>query len=230
MAAKPNKDDLLSSISTRQRQIVDVIANSISLRGYAPSYREIGNAVGLKSTSSVSYQIDELCRKGIIKRDLKRPRAMMICVEVPGVSRSFTEPEQMDEERFTPPSYVPVVGQIAAGSPILAEEHVEDHFALPIELVGSGDDTFVLQVKGDSMMDAGIFEDDWVVVKETKVARNGDFVAAMLTDDIEPAATVKEFISNDTGVWLMPHNEAYDPIPGEHASIMGRVVAVFRKL
>ncbi|WP_018023858.1 transcriptional repressor LexA [Corynebacterium ulceribovis] len=230
MAAKSKNDDLLNGITNRQRQIVDVISNSMSLRGYAPSYREIGNAVGLKSTSSVSYQVDELCKKGIIKRDPNRPRAMVICVDLPGSKRTFAEPDVVDEERHTPPSYVPVVGQIAAGSPILAEEHVEDHFALPIEVVGDGENSFVLQVKGDSMVDAGILEDDWVVVKETKVAQNGDFVAAMLTDDIEPAATVKEFISNDTGIWLMPHNRAYSPIPGEHATIMGRVVAVFRKL
>jgi repressor LexA len=214
-------------LSDRQRRIMDVIKDATRFRGYPPSIREICDAVGLNSTSSVSYHLRELERKGYLRREDNKPRAVDIrdfdddSAPRPGPKPVTTPvPEGMPS-----PSFVPVVGQIAAGSPILAEEHVEAHFPLPQELVGSGE-LFLLQVVGESMRDAGIFNGDWVAVRSQKVAELGDFVAAM----IDGEATVKEFQKDGNGVWLLPHNDLFEPIPGDDADILGRVVAVLRKI
>ena len=170
------------------------------------------------SPSSVAYQLKELERKGYLRRDPHRPRA--VDVRPP----SEVDPELMGMLRPTP-AYVPVLGRIAAGGPILAEESVEDVFPLPRELVGEGT-LFLLQVKGDSMIEAAICDGDWVVIRQQNVADNGDIVAAM----IDGEATVKTFRRKDGHVLLMPHNPAYEPIPGDDAVILGRVVTVLRKL
>jgi len=218
-----------TGLTARQRKVLEVIRDSVQRRGYPPSMREIGESVGLTSTSSVSHQLRALQSKGFLLRDPNRPRAVV--VRMPGSAARDNEPESYEtvsgeESASRPaPTYVPLVGRIAAGGPILAEEAVEDVFALPRQLVGEGTH-FLLNVTGDSMIEAAIADGDWVVVRQQPVAENGDIVAAM----IEGEATVKTFKRRDEGVWLMPHNPAYDPIPGDDATILGRVVAVLRKM
>jgi repressor LexA len=210
-----------SGLTARQRLILDVIRASVEHRGYPPSVREIGEAVGLLSTSSVAHQLSTLQKKGYLRRDPNRPRA--VDVRMPEPEEPSISAEEA-AERPTP-AYVPVVGQIAAGQPILAEESVEAVFPLPRELVGDGT-LFLLKVSGDSMIDAAIADGDWVVVRQQPVAENGDIVAAM----IDGEATVKTLRRRDGHVWLIPHNPAYPPIPADNATVLGRVVAVLRKL
>lgn len=215
----PEPVDDTSELTPRQRRVLDVIRAWVGTVGYPPSIREIGEAVGLTSTSSVAYQLRVLQQKGYLKRDPNRPRAVGVrpadIEELPAVT----------DEQQPRPTYVPVLGRIAAGGPILAEEAVEDVFPLPKELVGEGS-LFMLRVAGDSMIDAAIADGDWVVVRQQPSAENGDTVAAM----IEGEATVKTFKRRGGHVWLMPHNESYEPIPGDDASILGKVVAVMRRL
>ena len=210
-------------LTERQRTILDVIRASVTTRGYPPSIREIGDAVGLTSTSSVAHQLRTLERKGYLRRDPNRPRAVDVrsADELP--STAVTEVAGSDA--LPEPTFVPVLGRIAAGGPILAEQAVEDVFPLPKDLVGEGT-LFLLRVVGDSMVDAAITDGDWVVVRQQPVADNGDIVAAM----IDGEATVKTFKRRDGHLWLLPHNDAYQPIPGDDAVILGRVVAVLRKL
>jgi repressor LexA len=218
-----------TGLTQRQRMVLEVIRDSVQRRGYPPSMREIGEAVGLTSTSSVSHQLRTLQRKGYLRRDPNRPRAVE--VRVPGQPTVRVLPDSYEtaagEEVTTrpAPAYVPLVGRIAAGGPILAEEAVEDIFTLPKQLIGEGTH-FLLQVTGDSMIEAAIADGDWVVVRQQPVADNGDIVAAM----IDGEATVKTFKRSDDHVWLLPQNASYDPIPGDDATILGRVVAVLRKV
>ncbi|HEX5114030.1 MAG TPA: transcriptional repressor LexA [Pseudonocardiaceae bacterium] len=204
-------------LTERQRRVLEVIRDWLDRFGYPPSVREIGEAVGLTSTSSVAHQLRALERKGYLRRDPNRPRAV-------GVLPPDVDSDELGGNRPRP-TYVPVVGRIAAGGPILAEQAVEDVFPLPKEIVGEGS-LFLLKVVGDSMIDAAITDGDWVVVRQQPNAENGDIVAAM----IDGEATVKTFKRRDGHVWLMPHNEAYEPIPGDDASVLGRVVAVLRRL
>jgi repressor LexA len=208
-----------SDLTERQLEVLRVIRSSVRERGYPPSIREIGDAVGLTSTSSVAHQLRTLERKGFLKRDHNRPRAVNVQENDPGDG---------GDSGATPlptPTFVPVLGRIAAGGPILAEEAVEDVFPLPRELVGDGA-LFLLRVVGESMIDAAICDGDWVVVRQQNVADNGDIVAAM----IDGEATVKTFKRTDGHVWLMPHNPAFDPIPGDDAAILGKVVTVMRRI
>ncbi|WP_327119449.1 transcriptional repressor LexA [Nocardia sp. NBC_01730] len=221
-----------ADLTVRQRKVLEVIRTSVSERGYPPSIREIGDAVGLTSTSSVAHQLRALERKGFLRRDPNRPRA----VDVRGldeVVRSVTSlpvaavdgsDGAVDADRPVP-TFVPVLGRIAAGGPILAEQAVEDVFPLPRELVGDGS-LFLLKVVGQSMIDAAICDGDWVVVRQQNVADNGDIVAAM----IDGEATVKTFKRTGKDVWLMPHNPVFEPIPGNDAQILGKVVTVIRKI
>ncbi|WAJ47035.1 transcriptional repressor LexA [Mycobacterium sp. Aquia_216] len=213
-----------SSLTQRQRTILNVIRESVTTRGYPPSIREIGDAVGLTSTSSVAHQLRTLERKGFLRRDPNRPRA----VDVRGADEMVVAApatEVAGSDALPEPTYVPVLGRIAAGGPILAEEAVEDVFPLPRELVGEGT-LFLLKVVGDSMVEAAICDGDWVVVRQQNVADNGDIVAAMLDGE----ATVKTFKRAGGQVWLMPHNPAFDPIPGNEATVLGKVVTVIRKV
>ena len=212
-----------TKLTERQRTILEVIRESVTSRGYPPSIREIGDAVGLTSTSSVAHQLRTLERKGYLRRDPNRPRA----VDVRGVDDTPTAPvtDVAGSDALPEPTFVPVLGRIAAGGPILAEEAVEDVFPLPRELVGDGA-LFLLKVVGESMVDAAICDGDWVVVRQQNVADNGDIVAAM----IDGEATVKTFKRAGGQVWLMPHNPAFDPIPGNDAAILGKVVTVIRKI
>jgi repressor LexA len=213
------------SLTERQRTILNVIRASVTSRGYPPSIREIGDAVGLTSTSSVAHQLRTLERKGYLRRDPNRPRA----VDVRGSDETAARPSALTEvagsDALPEPTFVPVLGRIAAGGPILAEEAVEDVFPLPRELVGEGT-LFLLKVVGDSMVEAAICDGDWVVVRQQHVADNGDIVAAM----IDGEATVKTFKRAGGQVWLMPHNPAFDPIPGNDATVLGKVVTVIRKI
>jgi repressor LexA len=215
-------------LTSRQRLVLETIRDSVEKRGYPPSMREIGAVVGLTSPSSVAHQLSTLERKGYLRRDPNRPRAME--VTMPGEAHAVrpvegeADPTGSGDAR-PQPSYVPVVGRIAAGGPILAEQAVEDVFPLPRQLVGEGQ-LFLLKVVGDSMIDAAICDGDWVVVRQQPVADNGDIVAAMLDNE----ATVKTFKRRDGHIWLIPHNTAYDPIPGDEATILGRVVAVLRRV
>jgi repressor LexA len=216
-------------LTQRQRRVLEVIRDSIERRGYPPSVREIGEAVGLSSASSVAHQLSVLQKKGWLRRDPNRPRALD--VRLPGDSPHTapapapTEVGLGDETQVPAPTYVPLVGRIAAGGPVLAEQAVEDVFPLPRELVGEGT-LFMLKVAGDSMVEAAICDGDWVVVRQQPTAENGEIVAAM----IDGEATVKTYKRRDGHVWLMPHNPAYEPIPGDDATVLGRVVSVLRRV
>jgi repressor LexA len=213
-------------LTHRQRRVLEVIRDSVERRGYPPSMREIGEAVGLTSPSSVAHQLTTLERKGFLRRDPNRPRAIEVILPGDGRTQAAASYDETDSGAARPaPSYVPVVGRIAAGGPILAEQVVEDVFPLPRQLVGEGQ-LFLLKVAGDSMVDAAICDGDWVVVRQQPVADNGDIVAAM----IEGEATVKTFKRKDGHVWLLPHNRAYEPIDGDQATVLGRVVAVLRRV
>jgi repressor LexA len=234
-------------LTPRQRRILEVIRDAVEHRGYPPSIREMGEAVGLASSSSVAHQLKVLEQKGFLRRDPNRPRALEVLLPgdgagavatsrsagaaartkkpQPAAQRSETFDETGVGDAYPAPVHVPVIGRIAAGGPILAEEQVEDVFALPRQLVGEGT-MFLLEVRGDSMIEAAICDGDWVVVRQQPTANNGDIVAALLDTE----ATVKTFKRTDDQVWLLPHNPAYEPIDGNHASILGKVVAVLRRL
>jgi repressor LexA len=204
--------------------VLEVIRDSIERRGYPPSVREIGEAVGLSSASSVAHQLSVLQRKGWLRRDPNRPRALD--VRLPGDTGHAASPARpANDDTAATPTYVPLVGRIAAGGPVLAEQAVEDVFPLPRELVGEGT-LFMLKVAGDSMVEAAICDGDWVVVRQQPTAENGEIVAAM----IDGEATVKTYKRRDGHVWLTPHNPAYEPIPGDDATILGRVVTVLRRV
>ncbi|MBN1172385.1 MAG: transcriptional repressor LexA [Micromonosporaceae bacterium] len=209
-------------LTARQREILTFIRTAVQRNGYPPSVREIGEAVGLVSPSSVAYQLKELEGKGFIRRDPNRPRA--VDIRVPGGLVESDE-EEATQAAHPTAAYVPVLGRIAAGGPILAEQSCEEVFPLPRELVGEGT-LFVLQVKGQSMIDAAICDGDWVVVRQQPSADTGDIVAAM----IDGEATVKTYRRRDGHVLLMPSNPAFDPIPGDEATILGKVVSVLRRI
>ncbi|MGO8960737.1 MAG: transcriptional repressor LexA [Streptosporangiaceae bacterium] len=227
VAELPDKPDPDHVLTWRQRKVLQVIRESVQRRGYPPSMREIGEAVGLTSTSSVSYQLSTLQSKGYLRRDAGRPRTVE--VRLPGHPAVRPEADIDDDSPMDIASqeaaYVPLVGRIAAGGPILAEESIEDIFPLPRQIVGEGN-LFLLKVVGDSMINAAIADGDWVVVRQQPVAENGDIVAAM----IDGEATVKTFKRSAEHIWLMPHNPAYTPIPGDEAEILGKVVAVLRRV
>lgn len=226
-----------TGLTTRQARILEMIRASVTERGYPPSIREIGEAVGLTSPSSVAHQLRTLESKGFIRRDPNRPRAMEV-LSPDDVPLNNDQTEAHSAHQATPDahhqapdgslpraSFVPVLGRIAAGGPILAEEAVEAVFPLPQELVGDGE-LFLLRVVGESMVDAAICDGDWVVVRRQQTAESGEIVAALLDDE----ATVKTLKRSGGHVWLMPHNPAFEPIPGDDAMILGKVVTVLRKL
>ena len=232
LSSLPDGPTDADGLTLRQRRILQVIKETVERRGYPPSIREMGDAVGLASSSSVAHQLKVLEHKGFLRRDPNRPRALEVLL--PGEPAAASRPPvpsapDVDEtgigDSYPAPVHVPVLGRIAAGGPILAEERIEDVFALPRQLIGEGT-MFLLEVRGDSMIEAAICDGDWVVVRQQPTAINGDIVAALLDNE----ATVKTFKRTDSQVWLMPHNPAYDPIDGNHATILGRVVAVLRKV
>ena len=222
----PDREADGDGLTQRQRRVLEVIRDSIERRGYPPSVREIGEAVGLSSASSVAHQLSVLQKKGWLRRDPNRPRALD--VRLPGDSPHTTAAAGLAAGAETPgsaPTYVPLVGRIAAGGPVLAEQAVEDVFPLPRELVGEGT-LFMLKVTGDSMIEAAICDGDWVVVRQQPRAENGEIVAAM----IDGEATVKVFRRRGGHVLLEPRNPAYEVIDGDEAIILGIVVSVLRSV
>lgn len=212
----------------RQRKVLEFIHESMATRGYPPSMREIGEAVGLVSTSSVSHQLHNLERMGYIRRDPSRPRAMQVVIPGSSVVSAAQETviDETDSGNLRPEAaFVPLVGRIAAGGPILAEQQVEDVFPMPRSIVGDGE-LFILEVRGDSMIDAAICEGDYVVVRRQPSAENGQIVAALLDTE----ATVKVFQQKGGQTWLLPRNPHYTPIDGNHAQILGIVTAVMRRV
>jgi repressor LexA len=214
-------------LTPRQHKIIQAIEDSVQRCGYAPSIREIGEAAGLASTSSVSYQLSVLEKKGLLSRGARRPRTAVVRpLADPAVQQHSDEPQaDIDVPRL---AQVPLVGRIAAGGPILAEQSIEDVFSLPRQLVGEGQ-LIMLKVVGDSMINAAIADGDWVVVRLESDVENGDIVAATI-DGVEVEGTVKTLKRSDGHVWLMPHNPVYAPILGDNAAIVGKVVAVMRRV
>jgi repressor LexA len=209
---------MAEQLTTRQRRILEVIRDAVADRGYPPSIREIGEAVGLTSTSSVHSQLEALQRKGFIRRDPTKPRAIEVHFDDPvaAVPRAL-------------PTYVPLMSApVAAGTGTLPEDVIDELLPLPRELVGHGE-LFMLQVRGDSMVGAGVLDRDYVVVRRQDAADNGDMVAALLPN-MEAEATVKHFSRKGGRVRLLPDNPAFEPIDGDQAQILGKVVAVLRRL
>ena len=218
-----------TSLSDKQLAILDVIQRSVSGRGYPPSMREIGDAVGLSSLSSVTHQLNQLELSGYLRRDPNRPRAMEVLIDLPGSEFRGGEDRGDEVTEFSPSVgdavMVPLVGRIAAGIPITAEQQIDEVFPLPRQLTGKGE-LFMLKVVGESMIDAAICDGDWVVVRQQNHAENGDIVAAMLDNE----ATVKVFRQRDGHTWLLPRNSNFEPILGDHATVLGKVVTVLRSL
>jgi repressor LexA len=226
-------------LTVRQKRILETIQRSVNDNGYPPSMREIGDTVGLASLSSVTHQLSQLEKLGYLRRDPKRPRAMEVLMPLildagPSKASSGEGDAKQHSARSasvtelpgaTDTAMVPLVGRIAAGGPILADQVVEELMPLPRQLVGHGE-LFMLRVAGDSMVDAAICDGDWVVVRRQSDAVNGDIVAALLDDE----ATVKTFRQRDGHTWLLPQNTQYEPILGDHAVVMGKVVSVLRSL
>jgi repressor LexA len=227
----PGGPDLDPTLTARQRKIVRFISGWVHEHGYSPSMREIGRAVGLTSTSSVEHQLAALQAKGYLRRAAGCPRTVEVRLPgqpptplAPGPAAVRT-PRRRPARSPKPAARVPLVGRIAAGAPVPAEESAEEIFPLPKELVGEGE-LFMLKVAGDSMIGAAIADGDWVVIRQQSDAESGEIVAAM----IDGEATVKTLKRSDNHVWLMPHNSAYTPIPGDQATILGRVVSVLRRV
>ncbi|CAB4533231.1 MAG: transcriptional repressor LexA [Actinobacteria bacterium] len=202
-----------------QSKILEAIVSYRREKGYNPTMREVGEAVGLSSTSSVSYQLSQLRELGFLSKADAGQRAMDVLKSAPGMSTASRS--EVSDNVVS----IPLVGRIAAGGPILAEQNIESHLTLPRELVGGGE-LFMLKVSGDSMIDAAICHGDWVVVRQQQTAEQGEIVAALL----EEGATVKVFRQSNGQTWLMPRNSSYDPIDGTNAVIMGKVVSVIRSL
>lgn len=223
------------SLTDRQRNIINAIQNNIKIHGFPPSFREIGEVVGLRSPSSVKHQLRTLEDKGILRINANKGRAIEILDNSIVENNSNNKINKNSSRVANISTYesdsvinsrdVPLVGRIAAGAPITAEQHIEDVMRLPERLTGTGN-LFMLEVHGDSMIDAAICDGDYVVVREQHEAVNGDIVAALLDNE----ATVKTFRNDHGHVWLIPHNPAYSPIDGSHATIMGKVVTVLRKI
>jgi repressor LexA len=203
--------DIVKDLSKRQKEIFDFIGRYLKQHGYPPTVREIGKAVGLHSSSTVHAHLSKLETLGVLKRDPSKPRAMEVMVE--------------RAKRAVKPSGLPLVGSVAAGAPVLAEENIEDYLQVPAVIGGETGD-FVLRVKGDSMIDAGILEGDYVVVRPSEVATNGEIVVALLGDE----ATVKRYFREKDHVRLQPENREMKPIRSDDVSLIGQVVGVFRRV
>lgn len=198
-------------ISSKQQQILEYIKDEILKRGYPPAVREICNAVGLSSTSSVHAHLETLEKNGYIRRDPTKPRAIEICDD----NFQMVRTEMVS---------IPVIGQVAAGTPILAEQNIDCYFPVPAEMVPTGEPSFCLKVKGDSMINAGIFSGDQIFVQSCNTAKNGDTVVALIDD----SATVKTFYKEKDHIRLQPENDTMDPIIVDDCQILGKVFGVFR--
>jgi repressor LexA len=211
-----------TSLSPKQHAILEAIQRSVATRGYPPSMREIGDAVGLASLSSVTHQLKQLELSGYLRRDPKRPRALEVVIPVTPSTSAESDTTAIP---VGDAAMVPLVGRIAAGIPITADQQIDEVFPLPRQLVGKGE-LFMLKVVGESMIEAAICDGDWVVVRSQQTAENGDIVAAMLDGE----ATVKVFRQRDGHTWLLPRNSAFEPILGDEAVVLGKVVAILRSI
>ena len=203
----------LDSLNERQRQILQFIQKKTKTQGYPPSVREIGAAVGLKSSSTVHMYLVQLEEKGYIKRDPSKPRAIIVVQD---------EPEETFENNVR---HIPVLGKVAAGAPILSEENIDSYMAVPVDLLGNGN-YYILRVKGDSMVDAGILDNDYVIVREQRDAANGEIVVALLEDE----ATVKRYYKMSDHYKLQPENSALQPIITRELTILGKVAGLLRRI
>jgi repressor LexA len=203
----------VSSLSTKQKQILDYIKENLRAKGYPPSVREIGEAVGLSSSSTVHSHLTKLESLGYIKRDPTKPRAIDVLDEAPWRHKTVIP--------------VPLVGIVSAGQPILAIENIEETYPLPAELIGSEDNIFMLTVKGDSMINAGILDGDYLLVRQQNNASNGDIVVALIDNE---EATVKRFFKEARRIRLQPENDSMEPIYAENVSIAGKVIGLFRSM
>ncbi|MGP4059921.1 transcriptional repressor LexA [Halobacillus litoralis] len=204
----------MSKLSKRQQEILDFIKEQVLMKGYPPSVREIGESVGLASSSTVHGHLSRLEKKGYIRRDPTKPRAIEVI--------------ELEEDHSIPrseASYAPVIGKVTAGSPITAVENIEEYVPLPDTLAGSDDNTFVLIVQGESMIEAGILNGDMVIVRQQQTAQNGDIVVAMTEDE---EATVKRFFKEKNHIRLQPENATMEPIILNDVSILGKVVGLYR--
>ena len=197
-------------LTQRQKEILSYIKRSIKRKGYPPAVREIGEAVGLSSSSTVHSHLNQLESKGFIRRDPTKPRAIEIIDGKPASHKDMVD--------------VPLIGSVAAGSPILAVENIEDTYSLPFDLVHA-EESFMLKIRGDSMINAGIFNDDMVIVKRQNTARDGDIVVALIDDE----ATVKRFYKGFSHVRLQPENDLYEPIITKDVKVLGKVIGLLRR-
>ena len=219
-----NKFDL----SPRQKSILNFIIEQVQLKGYPPSVREIGLAVGLQSSSTVHGHLNQLQAKGYIMRDPTKPRAIMILKDTSGEPLNIEETSSVNTkaetaEHFDEMINLPLIGTVAAGSPILAEENLEDTISFPMRFIRH-DDAFMLKIKGDSMINVGIFDGDYIIVAPQPTAENGDIVVAMLDGE----ATCKTFYRENGCIRLQPENDSMEPIYTKDASIIGKVISLFR--
>jgi repressor LexA len=203
---------MYSDLSNRQISILNFIKKELRKKGYPPSVREIGAAVGLRSSSTVHGHLSTLEEKGYIRRDPTKPRA----IEVLAGNSNFVRKEIID---------VPIVGKVTAGQPILAVENIDDTFPLPMDFVNN-DNVFILSVRGESMINAGILDNDYVLVRQQPNAKNGDIVVAMIEDE----ATVKTFYKEKDYIRLQPENDSFEPIYSTNVTILGKVIGVFRRI
>ena len=211
-------------MTRRQREIYDFVLRYADRHGYPPTVREIGEAIGLASPSTVHAHLANLEREGYVRRDPTKPRALELVGRESGARRDWV-PRDLGKVRV-----LPLVGQIAAGGPLLAEENVQDYLAVP-EPLSHGGDEFLLRVRGESMVEAGILPDDYVVVQRQTTARNGDIVVALVgEDETAEEATVKRFFREDGRIRLQPENSALEPLYPRHVQILGKVIGVFRRL
>lgn len=206
----------MEELTARQQEILDYIKKEVQKKGYPPSVREIGEAVGLSSSSSVHAHLEKLEEMGYLRRDPTKPRAIEVLTDDASLG-SFDGVKNLQ--------YVPIVGAVTAGAPILAEQNIQEYFPLPKDFSRS-EEVFMLKVRGDSMINAGIFDGDMVIVNKEPVAKNGDIVVALLGDE----ATVKRFYKETTRVRLQPENEKYEPILSPDVQILGKVVGLIRRI
>lgn len=206
----------MEDLTARQQEILDYIKKEVQKKGYPPSVREIGEAVGLSSSSSVHAHLEKLEEMGYLRRDPTKPRAIEVLAE-------DSPMEPFDNNRNL--KYVPLVGAVTAGTPILAEQNIQEYFPLPKDF-SRAEEIFMLKVRGDSMIDAGIFDGDMVIVNKEPTAKNGDIIVALLGDE----ATVKRFYKESTQVRLQPENDKYQPILSKDVQILGKVVGLIRKI
>lgn len=200
-----------SELTSKQQEILDFIKHEISIKGYPPSVREICTAVSLKSTSTVHGHLERLEKRGFIRRDPTKPRAIEIL-----------DDSVIDKEMIN----IPIVGSVAAGQPILAVENIEDRFPVPIDYFPSKNQMFMLEIKGESMIGCGIMNGDYIIVEQQPTADNGDIVVALIDD----SATVKTFYKEDDHIRLQPENPSMEPIIVSDCKILGKAVGLFRKM